>query len=99
MVLNILSACKVEDRGVAVATASDDNAADGKIGSAIYHNCQVASTPVSFLVNAYRKEQNRQTGKMYLTDFFVIQFSQQRKILLFCRSPPINSDFEKKFQS
>ena len=34
MVLNILSACKAEERGVAIATASDDNAADGKTGSA-----------------------------------------------------------------
>ncbi len=27
--------CKAEERGVAVATATDDNAADGDIGSAI----------------------------------------------------------------
>ncbi|MCI8647722.1 MAG: hypothetical protein HFE76_13240 [Firmicutes bacterium] len=46
MVLNILSACKAEERGVAIATASDDNAADGKIGSARCPNCQVASTLV-----------------------------------------------------
>jgi len=34
-VLNILSGCKAEDGGVAVATLTDDNAADGKIGSAV----------------------------------------------------------------
>ncbi|MCI8648222.1 MAG: hypothetical protein HFE76_15830 [Firmicutes bacterium] len=44
MVLNILSVCKAEERGVALATASDDNAADGKIGSAGRPNSQVAST-------------------------------------------------------
>ncbi|MCI8645573.1 MAG: hypothetical protein HFE76_01985 [Firmicutes bacterium] len=46
MVLNILSACncKAEERGVALAMASDDNAADGKIGSARRPNCQVVST-------------------------------------------------------
>jgi len=30
-----LSACKAEEGGVAVATSTDDNAADGKIGSAV----------------------------------------------------------------
>ena len=35
IVLNILSACKAEEGNVAVATLTDDNAADGKIGSAI----------------------------------------------------------------
>ena len=43
MVLNILSACKAEERGVAIATASDDNAADGKIDSASRPDYQVVS--------------------------------------------------------
>ena len=33
--LHILSACKAEEGGVAVATSTDDNTADGKIGSAV----------------------------------------------------------------
>jgi hypothetical protein len=35
IVLYILSVCKAEEGNVAVSTLTDDNAADGKIGSAI----------------------------------------------------------------
>ncbi len=52
MLLNILSACKAEERGVALATASDDNTADGKIGSERRPNCQVAST-LDAIANEY----------------------------------------------
>jgi len=34
-VLHVLLVCKAEEGGVAVATPTDDNAADGKIGSAV----------------------------------------------------------------
>ena len=36
--LNISSLCKAEEGGVAVATSTDDNAADGDIGSAVMLN-------------------------------------------------------------
>lgn len=44
-----MSVCKAEGGSVAVATVTDDNEADGKIGSAIYHELQVVSTLVNML--------------------------------------------------
>ena len=35
MMLNILVFCEEEERGVAVSTLTDDNAADGKIAGSI----------------------------------------------------------------
>ncbi len=35
MMLNILAFCKEEEGGVAMSTLTDDDAADGKIGSSI----------------------------------------------------------------
>ena len=36
--LDISSLCKAEEGGVAVATLTDDNVADGDIGSAVWLN-------------------------------------------------------------
>ena len=44
MALNILSACKAERPGTAMTAVGDNNAADDKVGSARYLNCQVDST-------------------------------------------------------
>ncbi len=41
MMLDILAFCKEEEGGVAVSTLTDDNAADGKIGSSILLNIVV----------------------------------------------------------
>ena len=38
MMLNILTFCKEEEGSVAAPTLTDDNAADGKIGSSIFLN-------------------------------------------------------------
>jgi len=38
----VLSLCKAEERGVAVATLTDDNAADGGTGSTVWLNVSVS---------------------------------------------------------
>ena len=62
MVLNILSACKAEERGVAIATASDDNAADGKTGSASCLKYQLDTTLANHPFQTLEGQGNGQAG-------------------------------------
>ncbi len=51
--------CKAEEEGDAVASSTDDNAADNEIDGAIYHKLQVVSTLDWYIICTFTRWYNK----------------------------------------